>query len=222
MLIVSIDTSTENASVCITNNEVVIGFAENKQQKEHSTFLHNAVKGMLLTANQKLTNIDAFAVTSGPGSYTGLRVGMAAAKGFCYALKKPLIAVNTLEVMTLAAKKIVSQEERFLFCPMIDARRMEVFTALYNEEFDKILPPQPIVLSDDFLSEILKKETIVFFGSGSRKFKHICLSQNCRFLDITFNATNLSEIAHGVYKNANFTEVIYAEPNYFKGFYSTN
>lgn len=131
-LILHIDTATNYASICISKDDVVLGFEENAEQKNHASFLQPAIKAMFAKCNFNLSDIDAVAVTNGPGSYTGLRVGLASAKGLCFALNKALILLNTLQVM--AAASIESKKEEdidILFCPMIDARRMEVFTALY-------------------------------------------------------------------------------------------
>lgn len=123
-ILLNIDTATPYASVCISNGTEVLAFADNANQKEHAAFLHAAVQSLLMESGLTVNDLDGVAVTSGPGSYTGLRVGMSAAKGFCYALKIPMITVDTLKVMAAAAIKhvVVQEEAEVLYCPMIDAR----------------------------------------------------------------------------------------------------
>lgn len=220
-LLINIDTATELGSVCITLSGLPIAFTKNESQKEHASFVHTAIAGMLKETGINLTDIEAFAVTSGPGSYTGLRVGMAAAKGFCYALSKPLIAINTLEVMTKAAiDSRGNGEENILFCPMIDARRMEVFTAIYNAEIKSILYPQPLVLKEGIFDNYMTSNKILFFGSGSLKFKQLETNDSGIFSDIKFNATHLAKLAEKAFYESNFTDVSHSEPNYFKDFHS--
>ena len=143
-LILNIDTATEKAHVSLSNDAVILQSLYNESQKDHAGFLQPAILRLVKDAAVSLKNIDAVAVTAGPGSYTGLRVGMASAKGICYALQKPLIALNTLEVMAASAlyhPGIHAANPVDLFCPMIDARRMEVYTALYNRQLETILAP---------------------------------------------------------------------------------
>lgn len=219
-ILLNIDCSTDAASVCLSENENALACLKNENQKEHASFVITAVQELTFNVGISLNNIDAFAVTSGPGSYTGLRVGMATAKGFCYALSKPLIAVNTLEVMVLAAKRH-SKHYTSLFCPMIDARRMEVFTALYDAQNNALLEPSAVILNEDFLRDQLIQNSILFFGNGSNKLKTIVKNENAFFEEIFYNAENLAELAYGEYKNEHFADFTYSQPNYFKSFFST-
>lgn len=220
-LILSIDAATEKASVCLSDNEKIIGYCDNEFQREHASFIHKAIKKLLSATNITLQNIDAFSVTSGPGSYTGLRVSMAAAKGFCFALSKPLINVNTLIVMALAAKKITENQQNVLFCPMIDARRMEVFTALFDNNINMIQRPKPILLSEVFLKDEINKNKIIFFGNGSSKFEPMMKHPNASFINVVFDARNLAELSLIEYAKSCFSDITYSEPNYFKDFFLT-
>src|SRR5687768_2649863 len=121
-LILNIDTATETAMVSLAENDSILSFAVNNNQKDHASFLHPAIQDIINKTNKTIGEVDAVAVTSGPGSYTGIRVGMAAAKGLCYALQKPLITLNTLEVIALSSIEKIKEDA--LYCPMIDARRM--------------------------------------------------------------------------------------------------
>ena len=221
-LLLNIDTATEVASVCVSLNGSSVAFKENKHQKEHASFVHAAVKSILEEAGIQLKDVDAFAVTSGPGSYTGLRVGMATAKGFCYAFSKPLIAINTLEVMAKAALDInAGLDETTLLCPMIDARRMEVFTAIFDYNLKTLLPPQPLILEENTFNSLITEEKIIFFGSGSAKFKLVTTLKNAVFENIESDAKNLASLADQAFQQKKFTDVSYSEPNYFKDFQST-
>lgn len=181
-LLLNIDTATEVASVCVALNGASLALIQNQQQKEHASFIHKGIAAILNKTGYKLHDIDAFAVTSGPGSYTGLRVGMATAKGFCYALSKPLIAINTLEVMAKGAIDTSGRAEKdMLFCPMIDARRMEVFTAIYNADLKVIFSPGAVIVEEGLLNDYMINNKILFFGSGSKKFMEIKSNPNSVF-----------------------------------------
>lgn len=223
-LIINIDTATNLASVCISENENSIAYCENNQQKEHASFVHAAINSILKEAGKELQQIDAFAVTSGPGSYTGLRVGLATAKGFCFALNKPLITVNTLQVMVQAAimeKQLLRNDINMLYCPMIDARRMEVYTAIYTREMELRLQPTAIVLEPSTFDTWMNNCPVLFFGSGSAKLKPLIWNKNAFFADVKFNAKHLALLAAEAFSKKKFADVAYAEPDYVKEFFST-
>lgn len=163
-----------------------------------------------------MTQLEAVAVSAGPGSYTGLRIGMAAAKGLCYALNCPLITINTLQMMAAAA----AAEPTSLLCPMIDARRMEVFTGLYTRELEEVLPAQALVLDQDSFATELETTTITFFGNGSAKFQKLLQHPNAVFKNITADASHLAGFAHRAFLQQAFTDLAYSEPFYGKAFYS--
>lgn len=220
-LLVNIDTATEVASVCVALNGASLALIKNEQQKEHASFIHKGIAGILQKTGYKLNDIEAFAVTSGPGSYTGLRVGMATAKGFCYALSKPLIAINTLEVMAKGAIDTSGKAEKdMLFCPMIDARRMEVFTAIYNADLKVILSPGAVILEEGILNNYMINNKVLFFGSGSKKFREIESNPNSVFAEIQITAAHLGSLAEIAFRDRIFSDISYAEPTYFKDFHS--
>ena len=165
-LILNIDTAVDVASICLAKDGKILSIAKNESQKDHASWLHIAIKEIFEKNNLELGSVDAIAVTGGPGSYTGLRIGMATAKGICFALNKPLISLNTLLVMANAAK----EESADLLCPMIDARRMEVFTAIYTKELEIVKDPAAITLNENSFAEYLSSNSICFFGNGSNKF----------------------------------------------------
>lgn len=219
-LLLNIDTATEIASVCVSEDARCMAYVENNRQKEHASFIQNSISSALNEARVKLKDIDAFAVTSGPGSYTGLRVGMATAKGFCYAFQKPLIAINTLQVMTKAAIDVEKGSSGVLFCPMIDARRMEAFIALYNAELETVLPPQVIILNQFFFDTYLQAHHIKFLGSGSTKFQRLMIHINGSFLNIHATAQHLASLAAQAFAANQFADVSYTEPSYCKDVYT--
>lgn len=217
-LILNIDTALETASFNIAKDGIPLIFKENTERNEQASWLHEAIRKSFLELALPLKNIDAVAVSNGPGSYTGLRIGLAAAKGLCYALQKPLICLNTLEVM--AHTIIEKTTETFdLICPMIDARRMEVFTALYDNNLKIVLKPTSMVLTDESFSTFLNHHKIVFTGNGATKFQHLTKWQNARFLQQNFNANNMLHISEKQYINNNFSELAYSEPFYLKPVY---
>lgn len=222
-LILNIDTSTEKASICISYDGESIAFLENHEQKDHASWIHPAIDKLLQQANFTFPDLKAIAVTAGPGSYTGLRVAMSTAKGICYALNIPLITENTLRVMALATKQEYNSKPRsgdLLFCPMIDARRMEVFTSLFTPELDEEIQSTALVLTKDSFSEYLSKYDIIFSGNGCMKFKQLVLHPHAVFSDIQFSAKQLAELSNKKFIDRDFTDVAYAEPLYLKEFYT--
>ncbi len=189
-LLLNIDTATEHASVCLSNNEQIISLKESTEQKNHASFVQLAIQKIFRAANLELSAVDAITVTHGPGSYTGLRVGLATAKGLCFALQKPLILVNTLQVMAEAAiqdNRSAADFNKLLFCPLIDARRMEVFTAIYDASLNVILTPMALVLDETSFVEQLVSHKIIFSGSGSLKLNNMLTNSNSIFSTVEDN-----------------------------------
>ncbi len=219
--ILNIDTATETAHVSFAKNGIIISSLSNGSQKDHASFLQSAVQQIIQTTGITLKAIDSVAVTAGPGSYTGLRVGMASAKGLCYALKKPLITISTLEVLTVAAiTGFTDADKNILFCPMIDARRMEVFTALYRSDLTLSMQPCAMLLEANSFEEFLSKCNIVFFGNGAEKWRAICQHPNATFNTLTTIAQAMSLQSHNFFISKNFTDLAYSEPLYIKEFQS--
>lgn len=218
-LILNIDTATEVAAISISENDRVIDFATNNNQKDHASFLHPAIKILLQKADVSINKLNAIAVTAGPGSYTGLRVGMAAAKGLCYALNIPLITNNTLEVMALSTM-ILIKNQHALYCPLIDARRTEVFTAVYDHHLTEIIKPCAMIIEDDSFKDLLKINTIYFSGSGATKLQALQNNKNAIFMANSIAPGAMAELAHKSYENKNFADVSYTSPTYLKEFYT--
>ncbi len=217
-LILNIDTSTEAASICLCKEGKKLLLMENNDQKDHAAWLHVAIEKIMRDSGNAMKDLSAVAITSGPGSYTGLRVSMATAKGLCYALQIPLITENTLQVMAFGAKE-KNTDDAILFCPMIDARRMEVFTALYNNNLDEIISPTAMVLDENSFSEELKSHKIIFFGNGSKKWQAISKLADDFFTDIHVLTEYLGNLSYKKFINNQFTDIVYSEPVYTKEFY---
>ncbi|HSN60633.1 MAG TPA: tRNA (adenosine(37)-N6)-threonylcarbamoyltransferase complex dimerization subunit type 1 TsaB, partial [Ferruginibacter sp.] len=199
-----------------------IGIIQNEEQNEHASFLQPAINKLLTEQQILLKNIDAVAVVNGPGSYTGLRVGLASAKGICFALNKPLITIGSLPLMAKAAIKSYERDNNSipLLCPMIDARRMEVFTAIYNSSLTEIFPAQALILNHDSFVATLLQNKVLFFGNGAFKFKTLTNHSNALFSGIYNSYEALCEAAYLKFTQKEFTDLAYSEPLYLKEFYS--
>jgi tRNA threonylcarbamoyladenosine biosynthesis protein TsaB len=232
-MILLIDTSQETGTAALAGDGEVLFKEENNIAKEHATWLHPAIKRILEKANITVRDLEAVAVVAGPGSYTGLRVGMAAAKGFCYALKIPLITRNTLEMMAESMKEPAANNAA-LVCPMIDARRDEVFTALYRidpvhgprssvigqEDLQQILPPQAMILDKNSFEMQLSRNPILFFGSGAAKWKGISSSPSAIFEVQQDTIQAFAKLSQEDFLSKNWADPVYAEPVYLKEFFS--
>ena len=222
VLILHIETAIETASICLAKDGVVIAWDSNNQQKDHAAWIHNAIKIMMNDLSYPLNSLSAVSVSAGPGSYTGLRVGMATAKGLCYTLKIPMITLNTLEIMAEAAKNKCEKEDKKtdLLVPMIDARRMEVFTAIYNSSLQNLLPPQAMVLDENSFFGWKNDHNMLIFGNGSEKCRNLLVHPNIFFENIYFDATDMVKPTHSNFLQVIFADLAYSEPFYTKGFYS--
>jgi tRNA threonylcarbamoyladenosine biosynthesis protein TsaB len=221
-LLLHIDTAVENASLCISKDGSLLKMAENKNQKDHAAWIHLAIEKLMKETGYNLDDLSAIAVSNGPGSYTGLRVGLATAKGLCYALNIPLVTLSTLEVMTYSAITHNSRltTTNFLYCPMIDARRMEVFTALYDKSLNAIQPPHARVIAEKSFHEELENHKILFFGNGAEKSKTFIKHPNAFFENIEQNASHMIQLAEQKIKVREFADTAYVEPFYIKDFHT--
>ena len=222
-IILNIDTSIETASVSIAKDGAIIASVKNAIQKEHAGFLHIAIRDLLLQSSLELKQMDAIAVTIGPGSYTGLRVGMASAKGLCYALNKPFITIGTLNALTVAAINKTKEDTPGydLFCPMIDARRLEVYTAVFDKDMNEIIAPCAMVLNNNSFEDLLKNNNILFVGSGAKKWSNLIESAKASFLNEIDASNAISNLSYTKLKHKDFTDLSYSEPLYVKDFFST-
>jgi tRNA threonylcarbamoyladenosine biosynthesis protein TsaB len=215
--ILQINTAFNEASIGISLNGDLVDESINTTQQEHAGFLQPAIQECCKRIGIGLKRLAAVSVMNGPGSYTGLRVGLAAAKGICYALKIPLICINTLD--WIAFGNIADEID--LVCPMIDARRMEVFTGLYSREMNRILEPSALVLDEQSFVAQLAEKRIGFVGNGAAKWKDICHHPNAFFPAPLHNPGHFATMSLSDYQNKQFFDLAYAEPFYTKEFFNT-
>ncbi|UOQ75836.1 tRNA (adenosine(37)-N6)-threonylcarbamoyltransferase complex dimerization subunit type 1 TsaB [Hymenobacter sp. 5516J-16] len=224
-LLLSLETSSPVCSVALHRvaDGTLVGQSELRLEKSHSSHLSVLVNQLLENTLHTLQDVAAVAVSDGPGSYTGLRIGAAAAKGLCYALDIPLLAVSTLQSLAHQVATYTAQPEQYLYCPMLDARRMEVYTALYRHDGAEVLAPTPLVLDETALAEHLAHHSLLFFGSGATKF-HPLVANNARagFLPgIEPSAIAVGALGVAAYQRQEFQNVAYYEPFYLKEVYTT-
>jgi tRNA threonylcarbamoyladenosine biosynthesis protein TsaB len=224
-LILNIDTSTEIASVSLARQGVEVRRMLNTKQHDHASWLHTAILELTVETGIGLNQLDACAVTGGPGSYTGIRVGLATVKGICYALGIPLITTNTLQVMAWSQVEHlremgVTTDSGTAFCPMIDARREEVFTGIYDVDNFPILVPRALILTPESLSAELAAQRIVFFGNGSDKWKLLCKNPNATFQNWDYEYFNLAYLSYQSFTAGAFSDLAYVQPDYLKEFHT--
>jgi len=218
-LILQIETATTVCSVALAKDGKVLAFKEIDERNVHAEVLNVFIRELIVSAGLSFNDLDAIAVSCGPGSYTGLRIGVSTAKGLCFALDKPLIAVDTLASMASGAATQISDHE-ILLCPMIDARRMEVYTALFDYSVNMINPVVALIVDDQSFGAHLQNNRILFFGDGADKCRDVLgHNPNAQFLSPFNNsATYLTQIALNKFKNRQFEDVAYFEPYYLKDF----
>ncbi|SFE76503.1 tRNA (adenosine(37)-N6)-threonylcarbamoyltransferase complex dimerization subunit type 1 TsaB [Thermoflexibacter ruber] len=218
-MILSIETSTEVCSVALHENSKVLSYYELFTEKSHSSALTLLIKNVIENTQKKLSDLQGILLSQGPGSYTGLRVGTSVAKGLCYALDIPLFAVDTLLAMIHTAKQMMYLRDEVLFCPMIDARRDEVFTMLADSQLHILKPTEALILTQDSLAKELAEKTIVIFGDGADKAKRIISHSNLIFLkNIYPSAKAIGDLFF--LQKAQQVDVAYFEPFYLKEVYT--
>lgn len=219
-MILQIETATTVCSVALSENGRVLAFKEADQRNIHAEKITIFVEEVLKDAGKTFNDIEAIAVSSGPGSYTGLRIGVSAAKGLSFALDKPLIAVETLETMAYGLIAEKSFGDDILLCPMIDARRMEVYTAVFDSRGSRIVPTSAEIIDGNSFSDLLSKHKIIFFGDGAEKCREVlAVHPNAEIVgDFTNSAKYLTKRAAEKYLAGDFEDVAYFEPYYLKDF----
>lgn len=221
-VILHIETSTNVCSVALSEGLNCLFSKSNDEGMNHAALLSVYIAEALEVLKTTTKRLDAIAVSSGPGSYTGLRIGVSTAKGLCYGLDIPLISVSTLEVMTVTALKAVNGQENVLYCPMIDARRMEVYAAFYDAQLELKREISADIISLDSYSKQLADQPVYFFGNGAEKCKSTLTHPNARFIENIFPvAENMIPLAVEVFNRNQFADVAYFEPFYLKEFQTT-
>ena len=216
--ILCIDTTSEFCSISLFENKILIENRNSKIERSHSKLIIKLIDDILTNNKLKAKELDAFSISKGPGSYTGLRIGLSSIKGFCYALDKPLIALNTLKVLAESALEYIEDKDSIL-CPMVDARRMEVYTKTFNYKLNELTKDQALILEKDSF-ENYKDNNVYFFGDGSYKFKEIVNKKNFIFLNnINPNSKFMGQLSYDKFINKDFEDLSSFEPNYIKDFY---
>jgi tRNA threonylcarbamoyladenosine biosynthesis protein TsaB len=219
--ILQIETATQTCSVALVVNGVNIALKEETAHNIHAGNLTLFIQEVMQKASLTFKDLDAVAVSKGPGSYTGLRIGVSTAKGLCFALDKPLIAVDTLAMM---ANGFLNANPGYtgLVCPMIDARRMEVYTCLFDEKLKALVPVTAKIIDADFFKSELQDHRITFIGDGALKCNEVLQGANAVFSASIFNsAANMTQLAMAAYSKGEFEDVAYFEPYYLKDFMFT-
>lgn len=220
--ILLIETATDVCSVGLSVNGQLVACKESFIKNEHAAMLQVLVDRTLIEANSTFKQLDAIAISIGPGSYTGLRVGLSAAKGYCFALDIPLIAINTLESLAFQGLQNQMFTKNGLLIPMIDARRMEVYTGIWNDELMNIKPISPEIIDENSFQDLLDTQICYVMGTGAEKFKKVCKSPNLVFLnDIQSSVRGMNSIADDLFEKNQFADIAYIEPFYLKEFIGT-
>ena len=224
--ILHIETPTDVCSVALTTESQVLDHRENYEGQTHATLLSQYVKEMLDYARSRDLKLDAIAVSIGPGSYTGLRIGLSEAKGLAFGLQLPLIGVNTLQLLSVSTMFnhfIDVDGDKLLYVPMIDARRMEVYTAAYTPALNAVLEPQAMILDEHSFETLLEQDyQLVLMGNGSDKARQVLSRDGVRFIEgIKPVAVDMLALAEKAYREKNFIDVAYSTPLYLKEFQAT-
>jgi len=213
--ILNIETSTTNCSVALSKNGELIGFKEdNSSEYSHAERLHVYIDEVLKTAQVSIDQLHAIAISKGPGSYTGLRIGVSAAKGLCFALNLPLISVPTLEAL---AHQI--EDPKGSIIAMLDARRMEVYSAIYDTQHNETRSTQAEVLTTESYQELLELSPVYFIGNGVPKTKGVITHKNAQFIEHKLpSSKQMCALSYAKFKMDAFEDVAYFEPFYLKDF----
>lgn len=217
-----IESSSTVCSVAISNNDKLIAIKELNNGYTHAENLHVYIEQLLKEVSLQAKDLSAISVSSGPGSYTGLRIGFSAAKGLAYALQIPIITVDTLKALSAIAINKANKEA--FYCPLLDARRMEVYTALYDNNLNETLSVRALVLNEESIQVFNQNKNIYFFGDGMSKAKNLLQTlPNIYFIEnITASASSMIGLAFQKYKVQDFADIAYVEPNYLKEFFFTS
>lgn len=216
-----IETSAKACSVALCRDFDIEFSRETYEGPNHASVLGTFVEETMEYARKNGLMPDAIAVSAGPGSYTGLRIGVSEAKGLAFGLQKPLIAIPTLKAMCCQVmfRHDFEMEEGALYCPMIDARRMEVYTALYDQALGEVRPASAEVVDADFLKDVLDEHIIYFFGDGADKCRDVIKHENARFIkEIVVQARDMMALTIQAFNRQQFVDTAYFTPFYLKEF----
>jgi tRNA threonylcarbamoyladenosine biosynthesis protein TsaB len=210
-----IETATEVCSVAVSEGERLLAQCKAEDANQHSTHLTLLIADAMKVANLAMSQLSAVALSSGPGSYTSLRVGSSVAKGICFANNIPLVAIDTLQ--SLAAGSVGDNDESVIYCPMIDARRMEVYTALYDENLELLKPMEAIIIDEQWRAQLLQYgKKIIFSGNGAAKGQTILNDKNFEFRPTICDSSNMLKIAYQKLMKNKTENIAYFSPDYGK------
>lgn len=217
-----IDTAGEKAMVAISQNGVLLAIQENLVFQTHASFLQVAIETIVAETAISLNSMDAIAVTMGPGSYTGLRVGLSSAKGIAYALNKPIIGLSTLSLLAKAASRLpwfTEKKEQVQIFAMIDAKRMEVFGAIYDNKLNTSLPEQALEINAAYLCRLIENHPTICIGSAATKAKALLEDPSLYFAEQSYNILDNIQLAEDAFKVGLFEDTAYSSPAYLKEFF---
>lgn len=216
-----IDTTSEIALIGLSIHGQIIAQEKNENTQNHAEFVQTSIQNICTTHSFELSQLDAIVVTLGPGSYTGMRVGLASAKGIAYAIDKPLIGLSSLALLARAGKKQINNTVgSYRIFSMIDARRMEVFGALYNQDEKALTEEKAIILNTPYLESIIQDGPIYCLGSGAFKTIELIKNENWKLLDIRYSVKEMQELAQIKWDKQDFENLAYVGPTYIKEVYT--
>jgi tRNA threonylcarbamoyladenosine biosynthesis protein TsaB len=220
-LILLLETATTTCSVALSQNGSIIALKEVNERNIHASYITLFIEEVMLAAEKKYSDLQAVAISKGPGSYTGLRIGVSTAKGLCYALDIPLIGIDTIEAMASGLIESIDIPDTALLIPMLDARRMEVYTGIYRKDLSVVESVSAKIVDKDSFNEFNDQE-LFLFGDGAEKFRELFVDHaNINFIDYSTSASHLNSLALKKIRNAEFENLAYFEPFYLKDFLVT-
>lgn len=221
--ILHIETSTPICSAAISNSNGTIAYREYFVDKSHAAILTTLISEVLKEAKTEISKLKAVSISKGPGSYTGLRIGVSTAKGICYAAKKPLISCDTMQTIARMAKdKLSDDNANILYIPMIDARRMEVYTAIFNQQLEEIEPVSAKIIDSNSFNNLPENSKLIFCGNGAEKCKDIIQHPDAVFIENIFPSARFMGYQSALkLQNNDFENIAYFEPFYLKDFIAT-
>jgi tRNA threonylcarbamoyladenosine biosynthesis protein TsaB len=220
-LIVHIDTAVAHSCVALSIEEKIVASRFSTEPKQQGAFVQEAIEQLFTGTEYSLQQIAAVSTVAGPGSYTGLRVGLASAKGMCYALDKPLITLNTLDLMAKTMYLQVEDQSDVKFIPMIDARRMEVFTAVYDGKLKRVIDLVAMIVDENSFKDLIDNNKCYFNGNGASKFLALIKNRNTVFLDNHDLLPAMALLAYEKFLSSSFANLAHSEPFYTKDFHSS-
>lgn len=220
-LILLLETATSTCSVALAENGIIIAVKEVNERNIHASHITLFIDEVMLKAEKEYSDLLAIAISKGPGSYTGLRIGVSTAKGLCYALDIPLLGINTIEAMAFGLMDSFDIPDSGLLIPMVDARRMEVYTGIYRKDLSVVESVSAKIVDIDSFNEF-KEQELFLFGDGADKFKVLFADQpNINFIDFSTSASHLNSLASKKFRDSEFENLAYFEPFYLKDFLFT-